>query len=90
MKFIDKKEFAKVALDENFKTFLIYIVALKAETSIYLSWVVQIATLQWNKTSIKNPVDYFDYAKVFSIDLGMKLPENTSMNKHTIELIEGK
>ena len=33
---------------------------------------------------------YSDYADVFSADLPMELPENTGMNEHTIELIEGK
>lgn len=37
VEFIDKKKFAKVALDKNLKTFIIYVSALEAtENSIHL------------------------------------------------------
>lgn len=36
VEFIDKKEFVKTALDENFKTFIVYVEALEAEISIDL------------------------------------------------------
>ncbi len=49
-----------------------------------------LAALQWDKSSIEIPAEYSDYADVFSSDLAMELPENTEMNEHTIELIEGK
>ncbi len=37
---IDKKEFARVALDENSKTFVVYVAVLKVLTtiSIHVSW----------------------------------------------------
>ncbi len=41
---IDKSQFAKVAFDRNFETFVIYISALKA-TTIHSFWVAQIAAL---------------------------------------------
>ncbi len=50
----------------------------------------QIAALQWDKALTKIPAKYSDYADVFSSDLAIELPENTGMNKHVIELIEGK
>lgn len=34
---IDKRKFAKVALNENLKTFVIYIIVLEAKLSIYPS-----------------------------------------------------
>lgn len=37
IKLINKKEFANIALDENSETFIIYILALKAIESLYLS-----------------------------------------------------
>lgn len=47
---IDKREFAKVALDKNLKTVIIYITTLKAtevaEITIYPSWAAQQVTLQ--------------------------------------------
>lgn len=33
---IDKKKFAVIAIDENFKTFALYIVALEAESLILI------------------------------------------------------
>lgn len=43
-----------------------------------------------NKASTKIPDKYSDYIDVFSPDLAMKLPENTDMNEHAVELIDGK
>lgn len=34
---IDKKQFAKVVLDGNFKTFVIYMIVIESEILIYLS-----------------------------------------------------
>ncbi len=69
---------------------MIHVAALKAETSIHLLWAAQIATLQWDKATIEIPAKYFDYTDIFSSDLAIKLPENTSMNKHAIKLIKRK
>ncbi len=63
---------------------------------IHLSMAFQVqdnptlAALEWDKAFIKIPVKYSDYADVFLTDLAIELPENTGMNKHAIELIEGK
>ncbi len=44
VKLIDKREFAKAALDENLETFVVYITTLEAMT-IHPSWIAQIAAL---------------------------------------------
>ncbi len=44
VKLIDKREFAKVALDENSKTFVVYIAILEVMT-IHLSRTAQIVAL---------------------------------------------
>lgn len=98
IKIIDKKEFAKAALDGNSETFVVYIAAIEFPTTmpIYLSRALQVkdnptlVALQQNKTSTKILTDYFDYADVFSLDLAMELPENTGIKKHAIKLIDGK
>ena len=36
------------------------------------------------------PLEYADYADVFTPNLAMKLPENTGINKHAIELLKVK
>ena len=88
---IDKKEFAKAALDEESKTFVVHVAALKvalrlAEMMIDLARAAQIDALKQDETSTKVPPKYADYADVFSFDLKMELPENTGMNKLAIEL----
>ena len=49
-----------------------------------------LAALQQDKAPTEIPSEYIDYADVFSPDLAMQLPENTGINEHAIELVEGK
>ncbi len=86
---IDKREFARAALDKKSETFVIHISALEA-TTIHPSQAAQIAALQWDKAPTEIPAEYSDYADVFLSDLAMELPENTRMNEHAIELVEEK
>ena len=46
VKFIDKKEFAKGALNKKFENLVVHIVVPKAKTLIYLLQIAQIAALQ--------------------------------------------
>lgn len=57
---------------------------------IYPLQTAQISTLQWDKAFIKIPVEYQDYIDVFLLELVIELLKNTSINKHTIELVDGK
>lgn len=36
------------------------------------------------------PAEYFDYADIFSLDLTIKMPDNTGINKNAIKLVKGK
>ncbi len=75
-----------------------HVAALEVPTAmpIYPSRAPQVldnltlAAFQWDKALIEIPARYSDYADVFSLDLAVELPENTGMNKHAIEVIEGK
>ncbi len=88
---IDKREFAKVVLDENLETFVMHVSALDAaKLLIHPFRAASIAALQWDKVLTEILAEYSDYADIFSSDLVMELPENTGMNEHTIKLIEGK
>ncbi len=98
VKLIDKREYAKVALDENSETFVIYVATIKLPTTMpihpfrapeILDYPT-LAAFQYDKALTEIPAKYSDYAHVFSSDLAMELPENNGMNKHTIELIERK
>lgn len=77
MEIIDKCEFAKVALDKNLETFVVYISTLDA-TIIYLSRTASITALQWAKPFTKIPAKY------------SKLLKNTGINKYAIKLIKRK
>lgn len=90
VKLIDKREFAKTALDENSKIFVIHISALEATKGMYSSQAIQIAALQWDKTLTKVPAKYFNSANVFSFDLVIELPENIRINEYVSKLIEGE
>ena len=90
VKLINKMKFVKAALNENSKIFVVYAAALKAEASIHLPQIAQIAALQWNKAPTKILVKYYDYIDVFSSDLDMMLCENIEMNEYAIELIDRK
>ncbi len=95
---INKRGFAKAALDGNSETLVVHVAALELSTAmpIHPSRVPQVlegpilAALQWDKASTEIPAEYSDYTDVFSSDLVMELLENTGINEHAIELIEGK
>ena len=86
---INKREFAAAALEENAEMFLVYVASLLA-MQVYPSCQAQVGPLLADKAPAKVLPKYLDYADVFSFDLSMKLPENIGMNKHVIELVEGK
>ncbi len=98
VKLINKREFAKAALDRRSEIFLVYVTILELPIAmpIHLSRALQVVddstmtALQWNKALTEMPIKYSDYADVFSSDQAMELPENIEINEHTIELIEGK
>lgn len=90
-------KFTKVVLNQNSKTFMIYVDTLEVLTiiSIYSSRACQVqnslilATLQWDKAFTKIPTKYFNYADIPPPDPIIELLENTG-NKHTIEVIDDK
>lgn len=103
VKLIDKKEFVKAVLDKIFKIIVVYVAALKAFSKLskitipplqVIQFVdnncVQIVALQQDETPIKVLSKYIGYANIFLFNLAIVLPENTSINKHIIELKKGK
>ena len=96
---INKKEFAKAALNENFETFVVHITTLEVPItmSIHFFRAPQVqdnftlaALIQQDKDITKILAKYSDYTNVFSSDLAMELPQNTGTNEHAIELIDGQ
>ena len=79
-----KKEFAAAALDLEYKTFTVYVTSL---SSIPLDVRPQISGLITEKSPTKIPVEYLDFAYVFSPDLTFELLKHTGINDHAIELV---
>ena len=91
VKFINKHELAKAALDKNSEIFVMHVAAREAlEPAIHPSRAPLLAALEQDKAPTKILPEYADYAEVFSPNLAMELPENTGINEYTIELFEGK
>ena len=87
MKLINKKKFAKTALDENSEIFVMHMTALEAPLSrflIHLDRKTQIGSLLIKKVTIPNK--NFDFANIFSEEKALVLPEQTELNKYTIKL----
>ena len=83
---IDKKEFAKAALDENSETFVVHVASL--DLGIHPDREAQIASLLTEE--VKIPDEYSDFADVFSEEKALVLPERTELNEHAIDLEDGK
>ena len=70
---------------------MVYVAALEAllrsaKMTLHPARAAQIAASKQDEAPTKVPLKYTDYADVFSFDLAIKLPENTSINKHVITL----
>ena len=89
---VDKKEFAAAALDPESETFVVYIASLSSDTlsnssllHVHLSYRLQISGLIAKKAFTKVPVEYLDFADVFSPDLASKLPKHQNQqSRHRI------
>lgn len=80
-----------MVLDKNSENFILHILTLGATArSIYFFHITQKAILQKYKTLTKEPSKYYDYINIFTSDLIMELPKNTSIDKKAIQLIEEK
>lgn len=86
-----KREFTAVAMNENAKTFVIYVVTLSTSVvQVYPSCQVQFELLLANKALTKVPSKYSDYADIFLFNRVMELSEKIDINKYAIKLLKGK
>ena len=70
-----------------------HVSALEAPLSgmiIHPSQEAQIAALNQKEAPTKVPVEYLDFSDVFSAEDALVLPEQTELNEHAIELVDGK
>ena len=85
---INRKEFAKAALDENSETFVMHVTSLNLVPGIHPDREPQITSLLTKEVKILE--EYSDYADVFSEEKVLVLPEHTKLNEHAIDLDDGK
>ena len=85
---INKKDFAKAALDEKFETFVIHMASFNLAPGIHPDREAQIVSLLIEE--VKIPDEYSDFTNVFLEEKALVLPERTELNEHTINLEDGK
>ena len=86
----NKKEFAKVALNEKIEAFIVFIssLSLGLKMTIHLARKAQITLLLVEK--VTTLAEYSDFADIFSKKLAEVLSEQTRANKHVIVLNKSK
>ena len=77
-----------MALDENFETFIIHVASFNLAPEIHLNRKAQIAFLLNEKVKILDK--YLDFTNVFSKKKALVLSKCTKLNKHAIDLEDGK
>ena len=75
-------------LDENVEAFVVHVSSLGSRMTIHPARKAQLALLLTEEVTV--PVEYSDFADVFSEKSANVLPEQTGANEHAIELEEGK
>ena len=94
---VGKKEFAAAALDPGHETYVVYVGSVSSVASpssspldIHPTRRPQIAGLIAEEAPIKVPIEYANFADVFSPDLTSKLPEHTGINDQAIKLVDSQ
>ena len=85
---INKKKFAKVALDKNIEVFIVYIALFILKMTIYLACKAQMTLFISKEVTVL--VEYTDFANIFSKTLAAMLSKRLGINKHIIKLVDGK
>ena len=95
---VGKKEFAAVALDSKYETYVVHVGSVSSgvlpsssplEFNVHPFCRSQVSGLIAKKALIKIPAKYLDFADVFSPDLISKLSKNNGINNYAIELVKG-
>ena len=84
---INRKEFAKAALDEHVEAFVVHVTSLST-MAIHPARKAQIALLVAKEVQILSK--YSDFSDVFLEEKALILPEVTELNQHAIKLQKGQ
>ena len=85
---INKKEFAKAALDKKSETFVVHVASLNLTPGIHPDREAQIASLLTKE--VKIPDEYSDFTNVFSEEKALVLLKRIELNEYVINLENGK
>ena len=93
VKLVGNKQFVATALYPGYETFVVCVAFFKSLSStqksdIHLFCRAQIAALVANKAFTSIPIEYSDFANVFSLELVSELSEHIRINDHVIELVD--
>ena len=88
IKLINKKKFAKAALDENSETFVIYVASFNLVPRIHPDRKAKIAFLLTKEVKILDK--YSDFIDVFLEKKALVLPKRTKLNEYAINLEDDK
>ena len=80
------REQEKIAMDLNKKAQIKVQSEIQSETQSE----VKVGALLFDEALTEVPAEYSDYSNIFLAENAVELPENTGINKHAIELKEGK
>ena len=83
MKIINKKKFAKAALDEHIKVFMMYVISLLT-MAIHPAGEAQITLIVAEKMQILS--EYSDFSDIFLEKKTLVLLAATDLNQHAIKL----
>ena len=87
---IDKKEFAKAALDENIKIFVVHVSCLSLGSKIIIQPAREAQIVSLLAKEVIVPAKYLDFTDVFSKESAEMLSKCIKINKHAIKLEDGK
>ena len=92
-----KKEFAAAVLDPVHESYVVHVGSVYSDTSpssspleldVHPSRRPQVSGLIAEEAPMKVPIEYWDFADVFSQDLVSELPKHTKINDHAIGLVD--
>ena len=85
---VGKEEFTAAVLDPEYEIFVIHVASLNLVLGIYTDRKTQIASLLTKEVKILDK--YLDFTDFFLEEKALVLPEHTELNKHAIDLENGK
>ena len=81
--------FVGVALNPEYKTFIVHIAALSVDSNNRMHPLkrAQMAHLKADKAFSKVSSKYTNFANIFLLKLAVELPKHIRINNHTIKLV---